>query len=207
MERTRILKSCLFISAALLAVSCARGYQTDLWEIHAKSHYYDVARAHTRDAKNYIDLNQGYLLYATLLTPRFRTSYVNEYASKYKLRPDKRISMMEEQRAEASKGLDWVVAINGYDRSWEKLDPKEGLWKICCSINGGERYSPSTIKKIKKTPKLIYFYPYVNYWTEVYRIHCDFPEGISGWKDIKKVKLEFSGVLGNTEFSWNINER
>lgn len=189
----------------LLFGACStRGYEGNLWEIRKESNYFSTTRAHTKETKHYIDLNRGYIMYLTLKTPQFRTAYVNEYAEKYKLPVDQQSAMMAEEQAEAGKGIDLVVAVNGYEGSWEKLEEAAGTWKIRCQVNDGDWQPPVSLSTLTKDPKLGYFFPYVNHWTKVYLVRCPFPADLKQWSEIHHLVARFAGVLGTSEFRWQL---
>lgn len=202
-----ICKSFIIWLALLFLPACVSGYQGDLYQIGSYRNYYRVVYNYTKNDKHFIDFNQGYYINSTLKTPQFRTAYINAMADDYYLSPSAREELVNKEKKEAGQGLDFLVAINGYNDDWEKLDPKTNIWRISCAVNEGQYYPVSKVNKLTKDPKLFHFYPYLNHWTEVYLLHCDFPQEVASWSEINKVRLLFASVMGKTLLDWELTAR
>lgn len=153
----------LLIPSLSLAASAKRIYKKNLktWTRSATIYTWENYRAE-------IKWN------VTYLSPEMLQAQSHYYASKYELNDNERKKKLKEFHQNNKGDLVFFVSFYAPDRRFADLSQDKGNWELQLEVDG-QKLKPKTINKLNKypTPLMQLFYPYIDTWSQTYRIHFD----------------------------------
>ena len=200
----RVYMFILLLIAATSFYGCAtQGGAVKVVDYHASLDRWTAAK----EVTNGFELRLA--MKGTFKSLPYRTAYVDQYASSYRLDAAAGASMLERQKDDYEKYNEFFVSVFTADMRWNDLDDKKSIWKLYLEDDRGARLSPVSIKRVERSdPSFHELYPYFDPWSVGYIVL--FPkysetgsEPIPG-KDTKQIKLIVTGLLGEAELVWQM---
>jgi len=160
--------------------------------------YQSLLKRNTRSAKVYHDFETRIIVTATYKNREFFDAYRKEYSSKYKLDSAERDALFKEESARIDKSHEFFVALYSTVGRGKPLTHKNAAWRFYLVDDAGRKQAPSSLKKITGNEIISYFYPYIDYWSDLYIV--DFMrEGVQAGK---KIGLVITGPYGEIQIEW-----
>lgn len=198
---------CAVTAALLLVTTGCAPFKTDEPSVGKPvSNYLATLERWTRSERVTEDMETRLTLSATYKSIQFRVAYIDEYAERFLIDTDRKKSMLvAEARAVKTHNVFFISAYTPVDK-WNDFDETDSSWKLYLEDDSGRRVSPVEIRKEDAgDPTLRGFFPYIDYWSNVYTvIFPTFDErGVPiGGDDVSGLKLIITGVNGRTELVW-----
>lgn len=185
----RIITSAALITAILLSLQSPAfaGYGRDIERATKRGQVFDLA---TWDAR--------LIWHATFFSDKFRNSFAKEYAKIRHFGPTEREDWFARQQNLQKQQWEFFISF------YTKMDYKNfsldsgSFWKIFLKTEEGEEIQPTSIELVSFTPYEQALYPYVNRWSEGYRVI--FPKAQLG----KSVCLTLQSVAGESTLKWKV---
>lgn len=125
--------------------------------------------AATRHAKLYDVLDHRASATVTYLSPEVREARARRLAEWLGWTDAELAKRLDEERAEASRFDDFIVALYTADRKLNDLDVPKSVWRIAVKLPGAD-VLPSGISGIDVDPPLQELYPFVSTFDTVYQV-------------------------------------
>ncbi len=192
----------VLLAVVFLSTSCA------VSEVRiASTEYYNTQHAWTRHKKVVINMETRVYFYATYKSREFRQAYIDEYARRFQLSPDKKDLLLALELSDGKEYNEFFVSTYMPKRQWNDLNQENSIWKLYLSDGVGKRLEPVEIKKIDLGEDPFYreFYPTIDAWSDGYIIK--FPrfdsEGRAvGEGESSLLKLTITGIMGDGTVEW-----
>lgn len=206
------LKTFVFLTATALLCSanCTKvAHFVESSDLYHTEIYKKVCNTWSREARIHSGLQVELIVSATFKSAEFRRAYANEYAKAYKLTPEEKQRLLEDQLKAASYGHEFLMASFVPEKKWDDFDKFESMWKLYLTNDTNDRVVPVEVRKAKqKDAVAAHFFPHVTPWKSIYtvRFPCNIPatnEAIVG-DNTREIKLVITSVLGSAEMSWKL---
>lgn len=179
--------------------------------------YEPVCKAWSRDARIYRAFSAELIATATYKSEEYRRAYTDEYAEAYKLTPEAKEELWQDQLEALTRGHEFVMASFVSIEQWDDFHRADSMWKIYFVNDQDDRVVPVEIRQFKRQGKIrrrdsvkSHFLPYDTPWKSVYTIR--FPYDVPGTnralvsEETKNFKLIITSVLGTAQMEWELKE-
>lgn len=189
----------LFSFSTFLLIPEAGAINKSLLEL--TSPYKKVLRKYTREGKIYSmkHLDTVYRWYATYQSPTFRKAVQEKMDKLYPYGLSERTQASLEPIGNDHQ-TEFFVALYARDQGLKRMHGEENLWEIHLVVDN-ETFRPVKVERLKTTPYLVTFYPYLDKWHYGYRVV--FPYNIQS-SDAKKMILALSSVGGTSQVKFKV---
>ncbi|MBI5788758.1 MAG: hypothetical protein HZA78_07895 [Candidatus Schekmanbacteria bacterium] len=199
--------SCLLLIALSLTLSCQPRY---FWWRQPPESFPLLLRKWTQTGKVYHGMNTILLVSATYMHSDVRRAFIKQYIEDLHLTPQEQEKLAQEQKADAEKGLQFIVAIFSDEEDWQKLEKDDTIWKVSLAGSGGLRVEPISVEHMKEVPiYLKSYYPFIAQFKRVYKI--TFPNTCQNLPVIDEQKcrfsLEFASAVAQLKIDWDFLEK
>ena len=135
--------------------------------------------------------------HATYYSSEFRRAFVAEHAERKHLDAIAAARFLAEQETKQLEGEEFFVGM--YTRKPYKNFSlgQESFWEAVLTTDSGEEIKPVRIDFVEITPYEQVMFPYINRWTQGYRVV--FPKTDLG----KSFKLTLRSIIGQTHLKWD----
>ncbi|HLG20098.1 MAG TPA: hypothetical protein VI895_09845 [Bdellovibrionota bacterium] len=162
--------------------------------------YHKALNSMTRE-RSFFDVDQvKYLTTVTYETKELQQAYVEEYAKRYELPPDKKNEMLARQLAETRDYDVFFVSHFTSDRKSARITADPNVWRLTLSNDpsGQTVEEPFSVTPMTSNdPVLQYFHPYVTHWSKTFRVKFK-SLGEGPYR-----QLRMTGVVAQLAFVWN----
>lgn len=174
------------------------GFLSFSGELHAKSYRAELRQwTHSKQLFNTTTMQTKIIWRATYYSPGFRRAFVEEHVKRKHMDAVAAARYLAEQEGKQTQGDEFFVGM--YTRKPYKSFSlgKESFWEAVLTTGSGEELKPVSIEFVEITPYEEVMFPYVNRWTQGYRVI--FPKTDLG----KSFKLTLRSVIGQTHLNWD----
>ena len=205
----------VFLSLVVLTLTACAAPKVDLAEgsrTYQPADYQDVFFKWSRE-KQSIPLDGGdnvLTVRATWLSYDFRWAYVVRMAHDFRLSPEERQQLHDEQFSPLDSHLEFFVTAMSSIKKADRLIPGEGPWRIRVEDDAGRQLVPDEVIEVRKpdhaTVDQFYFNPN---FRKAYRLR--FPLTFEDGQPVlvegtRFIKLTFSSTLGQLTLRWDFVE-
>jgi hypothetical protein len=191
------MKITLLTAFAFSVLACS-GPVGILGSTHTKHH--SLVKKLTREASFFGLEDVEYYTYVTYKSDELRKSYVDEYADRFHLPPDKKEKMLADEMNEASQFDVFVVSHYATNRENSKISKEGGAWRLSLSTSEDKTsgHDPDSVTMIAtgRDPVFTYFYPHTNKWASNYLVKFKKEDAAA------PLYLRMAGVAGDLLFTW-----
>lgn len=156
---------------------------------------------------------------ATLLSWEFRWAYTVAVSRWFRLSEADKKRLWASQQQELEAGVEFVVVSSSSEASWNDLEKgtpevpgpgrqlQRSLWRITLYVDAADPVTPVEIKAVEPISKLHRdMFPHIGYFHRLFLVR--FPARTAEGREVlpeaaRKIRLRFSGSLGNTELTWH----
>jgi hypothetical protein len=201
----------IFLSAALLPfiADCGRVNKFVGADPYHTENYENVCDEWTREARIHRGLELDLIVSATFKSEAFRRAYADEYARAYKLTPERKERLVEDQLEAVTRSHEFLVASFVPEKAWDDFDRANSMWKLYLLNDQNERVVPVEVRKVRKQDAVTpHFFPYITPWKSVFTVR--FPYSIPTTnqpiikENTKSIKVIITSVLGTAEMGWKL---
>ena len=153
--------------------------------------------SHSKQLFSTTTMQTKVIWHATYYSPEFRRAFVEEHVKKKHLDAIEAARFLQKEEEKQDEGDEFFIGM--YTRKPYKNFSlgQESFWEAVLTTKDGEGLKPVRIDFVEITPYEQVMFPYVNRWTQGYRVV--FPKTDLG----DSFKLTLRSVIGQTHLKWN----
>ena len=185
----RIASAALAVALLALPILAHAGYGRDLRRVTKTGRVYHM---HTWDAE--------LIWNATFFSDKFVKSFEKKHEKIKHLIGEEAARFEAEQMDRQLNGWDFFVGIYTKDRYTKFSHYEDTFWRIELTTGSGQVVKPMLVEKIPVTPYEERMFPYLDRWSNGYRV--TFPKVPLG----DEIKLTIKSVVGSSTLEWNVNK-
>ncbi len=153
---------------------------------------------YTRSIKIYDRLDDKAFATATYQAPSVRAARVERLAAWRSLTGEERDARLAQERDEATRFEDFLLAFYTNDRSANDLDSSKSVWRVTLEVLGTTEILPASIQVVHVDATLAQLYPHIGTFDTLYQVR--FPP----WRGPKPLAetpflLRIAGAQGKVE--------
>ncbi len=156
----------------------------------------------TRSIKIYDRLDDRAFATVTYQAPSVRAARVERVAVWRGLTDQERDARLAQERDEAARFEDFLLAFYTNDRAANDLDSPKSVWRVALEVPGAGEVHSASIEQVHVDATLAQLYPYIGNFDTVYRVRFSRWPGPKALAELPFV-LRVAGALGNVELPFD----
>jgi hypothetical protein len=155
----------------------------------------------TRSVKIYDRLDDQAFATATYQALPARLARAERLAVWKGMTAPERDALLAQERAEAEKWEEFLLALFTADRRANDLASPRSTWRVALAVHGEPEVLASRVEELKADPTLETLYPYLGTFDVVYRVRFPRWRGATSLAEVP-FTLGIAGALGRIELTW-----